>query len=184
MLMQLDDFQFSIGSAAYDILQRLSQARWARIPLLGGGEVLQSVGVNHDVITLTGRVYPELAQYVQSSTGINPLDALVETLQQNAGDIANAAQQLNRLLRNPTLDEIREAAQTISGQVGTEAIDALRGMLYDSLPYLLLSAEGYSLGYWVIHELKNVDSDFVRNIPRKQQFQLVIQYYGESADES
>ena len=181
MLMQLDDYQFSIGTAAYTSLQRQSQARWARIPLLGGGEAMQLVGVDHDVITLTGTVYPELAQYIQSTTGISSVDRLVETVQQAAGDIANAVQVLNRLLRNPTLETIRETAQTISGQVGTEAIDELRGLLHDGLPYLLQSAEGYSLGYWVILKLINLDSNYVRGTPRKQQFQLVLQYYGESA---
>lgn len=181
MLMQLDDYPFSIGTAAYQMLRRESEARLARIPLLGGGEAIQSVGVNHDVITLTGVVYPEVAQYVQDSTGLAPVDALVETIQQASGQIAGAVQLLNRLLNNPTLETIRETAQTVSGQVGTQAIDELRGMLHDSLPYLLQSAEGYNLGYWFIVRLVNIDSRYVRNIPRKQQFQLVLQYYGESA---
>lgn len=179
--MQLDDYSFSIGTAAYTSLQRRSSGRWARIPLLGGGEAMQWVGTDHDTITLTGAVYPQLARYVQNLTGINPLDELVETIQQGAGDIANAAQQLNRLLNNPSLETIRETAQTISGQVGTQAIDTLRGMLHDGLPYLLQSAEGYSLGYWVILDLINLDTHYVRNIPRKQQFRLTLQYYGESA---
>ena len=181
MLMQFGDYQFSIGSAAYTSLQRRSDARWARIPLLGGGESIQSVGVDHDVITLKGTVYPELAEYVQISTGFQQLDGLVQTVRQGASDIANAAQVLNRLLNNPGLDTIRETAQSVSGQVGTQAIDELRGMLHDSLPYLLQSAEGYSLGYWVMLRLVSLDSDYVRGIPRKQQFELILQYYGETA---
>lgn len=181
MLMQLGPYPFNISNAAYTHLRRRASARWARIPLLGGGEALHAVGVNNDTIELTGTVYPQLAQYLRADTGIQPLNELVQTIQQASGDIANASQILNRLLNNPTLDTIRQTAQAISGQVGTQAIDELRGMLHDNLPYLLQSAEGYSLGYWVIRELVNVDSHFVRNIPRKQQFQIELQYYGENA---
>ena len=133
MLMQLDTYQFSIATAAYDQLQQQSHVRIARIPLLGGGETLQFVGKNHDIITLTGTVYPQAALYVD-------------------------------------------------GNVGTKAIDDLRRLLEGQKPYLLQSADGNNLGYWVIHSLTNINSNYLGNTPRIQQFQLTIQYYGESPE--
>ena len=135
MLLQYGDFQFTIGTAAYDRLQRRARGRWAKIPLLGGGEALQALGTENDVITLAGTVYPQMSRQV-------------------------------------------------GGQVGTAAIDELRDLVHDNLPFLLQSADGFNLGYWVPLELTNIDSIYQGSIPRKQQFQITLQYYGETADES
>ena len=181
MLMQLDDFQFSIGTAAYEQLRRRSEARWARIPLLGGGEAIHTVGVNNDTITLTGTVYPQIAQQVKGNTSITAIDRVRRNAQRTAGRIAQGAQLINRLLNNNRIENLQNKAQQLSGQVGTEAIDTLRDLLYDRLPLLLLSADGFSLGYWIILSLDNIDSNYIRSIPRQQQFQITIQYYGETA---
>lgn len=174
-------FQFSIATAAYTQLQRKTKARWAQIPLLGGGTALHHVGTNNDIITLNGVVYPELAQEVQNATGIRQFDTIIQNAQRGAGQVANTAALINRIINSSTIADINRTAQAISGQVGTEAIDELRDLLYDGLPLLLQSAEGLNLGYWVILELDNADSNHIRNIPRKQQFKLTIQYYGETA---
>ena len=135
MLLQYGDFQFTIGTAAYDKLQRRAKGRWARIPLLGGGEALQALGTENDVITLAGTVYPQMSRQV-------------------------------------------------GGQVGTAAIDQLRDLTHDNAPLLLQSADGFNLGYWVPLELTNIDSIYQGSTPRKQQFQITLQYYGETADQS
>ena len=181
MLMQLDNFQFSIGTAAYEQLRRRSKVRVARIPLLGGGEALHTTGVDNDIITLTGTVYPQIAQQVKGNTSITAIDRVRRNAQRTAGAIAQGAQLINRLLNNERIENLQNQARQISGQVGTEAIDTLRDLLYDQLPLLLLSADGFSLGYWIIRELENIDSNYVRSIPRQQQFQISLQYYGETA---
>ena len=80
MLMQLDDFQFSIGTAAYTELHRQSQARWASIPLLGGGEVLQALGRAHDTIILSGTAHPQVAAQVGGLVGTVAIDSLRDLL--------------------------------------------------------------------------------------------------------
>lgn len=134
MLMQLDSTPFEISTAAYTQLQRRARGRVARIPLLGGGVAIQNVGVDHDIITLAGTVYPQVST-------------------------------------------------AVGGEGGTRAIDDLRDKLHDNLPFLLQDADGFSLGYWVVLQLINNDSIYhgPSGVPRKQDFQLTLQYYGETA---
>lgn len=132
MLMALDRFQFSISTAAYEQLQQFASIRLASIPLLGGGEVLQVVGINHDVIRLTGTVHPQITRQ-------------------------------------------------FGGPGGTRSIDDLRDLLHDGLPLILQSADGFSLGYWIIIELNSVNSNYLGSTPRIQQFQITLKYYGENA---
>ena len=68
--MLLGNFPFTIATAAYNSLQRKSKARWARIPLLGGGEALHAVGVDHDTITLSGTVHPEVPAKLTGGGGL------------------------------------------------------------------------------------------------------------------
>ena len=78
MLMQLGDFQFSVSTAAYTELSRESGSRWASIPLLGGGEALQALGYEHDVISLSGEVYPQVSVQVGGDGGTAAIDTLRE----------------------------------------------------------------------------------------------------------
>lgn len=76
MLMQLGDFPFSIGTAAYSQLSRDSEGRWGSIPLLGGGEAIQFLGRQHDIIVLVGEVYPQISVQVGGDGGTKAIDTL------------------------------------------------------------------------------------------------------------
>ena len=76
MLIQFGNFQFSISTAAYDRLTRYSRANWVRLPILGGGEVLQALGHENDIIELVGTFYPEFASYMGGKAGTFYMDGL------------------------------------------------------------------------------------------------------------
>ena len=70
----------------------------------------------------------------------------------------------------------------VGGMKSTLAINDLRDLQKDGLPLLLQDADGFSLGYWVILRLVNVNSNYLGSTPRIQQFRLTIKYYGETAE--
>ena len=63
---------------------------------------------------------------------------------------------------------------------GTGAIDALRALGEAMEPLLLQAADGRNFRYWIIEALTNLDSAYLEDVPRRQEFQLVLRYYGES----
>lgn len=65
---------------------------------------------------------------------------------------------------------------------GNKDFVELRNMAKQMKPYLIASADGNSLGYWVIEEIGTNDSLFGpgEGIPRKQIFSINLRYYGAS----
>jgi phage protein U len=58
VMMQVGDFQFSLGTAAYQDLQRATEYRWASQERLGAREALQFTGPGSETIDLRGVIYP------------------------------------------------------------------------------------------------------------------------------
>ncbi len=62
MLMALGEaFVFSIGTLAYDELQRRASWRHATSPRVGARDATQFVGIGEETISLPGTVYDEIA---------------------------------------------------------------------------------------------------------------------------
>ncbi|MQP64702.1 phage tail protein [Niveispirillum sp. SYP-B3756] len=57
-MMALGGFRFSLGTAAYQTLERSTEFRWAEQDRLGRGPAYQFVGLGADTITLAGVIYP------------------------------------------------------------------------------------------------------------------------------
>lgn len=57
-MMQLGAYQFSIDTAAYQSLERVTEYRWAAQTRIGAQAALQFVGLGNDEITLQGVIYP------------------------------------------------------------------------------------------------------------------------------
>lgn len=58
VMMRLGDYSFSLDTAAYQQLMRVTRYRWAAQPRVGAHDALQFTGHGEDQITLTGRIYP------------------------------------------------------------------------------------------------------------------------------
>jgi len=58
VLMQLGLFPFSIETAAYQQLQRVTEYRWAKSETYGKAPSKQFTGLGDDVIDLSGVIYP------------------------------------------------------------------------------------------------------------------------------
>ena len=58
VMMQLGSFQFTIDTATYNRLTRVTSYRWGAQPRQDNLDSLQYTGLNSDVITLNGEVYP------------------------------------------------------------------------------------------------------------------------------
>lgn len=70
ILLNLGDFQFSMDTAAFEELQRSSAYIWAELPRIGMNPALQFTGVEAEVITLTGKIYPHFRG------GLGQIDAM------------------------------------------------------------------------------------------------------------
>jgi phage protein U len=57
-LLQIGWFQFSISTAAYDVLNRQTAYRWASSERFGQAPAKQFVGMGDDTIEIKGTVYP------------------------------------------------------------------------------------------------------------------------------
>ena len=58
VLLNLGEFQFSLDTAAFEELQRVTQYIWAEVPRIGLNPALQFVGLEAETITLAGKIYP------------------------------------------------------------------------------------------------------------------------------
>ncbi|KAA0014440.1 phage tail protein [Billgrantia pellis] len=58
VMMRLGEFSFSIDTAAYQQLMRVTRYRWSRQSRVGTHDALQFTGYGGDQITLTGKIYP------------------------------------------------------------------------------------------------------------------------------
>ena len=66
------------------------------------------------------------------------------------------------------------------GRGRTETLDELRDMTKALVPYRITAADGQTWGFWIIEELLNKDSRWIRDgTPRRQDFRLQLRYYGE-----
>jgi phage protein U len=59
VMMMLGPFKFSITTAVFRELRRVSEYRWGRIERFGQNDALQYTGLGADTITLPGTVYPD-----------------------------------------------------------------------------------------------------------------------------
>lgn len=59
MLLMLGDFEFSLGTAAYQEFRRTAEYRWAAQDRVGRGPALQWVGAGHESVDLQGVLYPD-----------------------------------------------------------------------------------------------------------------------------
>lgn len=57
-LMALGPFRFSIGTAAYETLERSDTYRWEAQERIGRHPAMQFIGAGQTTVTLDGRVYP------------------------------------------------------------------------------------------------------------------------------
>ncbi|WP_420023777.1 phage tail protein [Cereibacter azotoformans] len=60
-MMRLGAFKFSLGTAAYQELQRSAQYRWARQERIGTNDALQFTGIGAETVTLRGAIFPLFA---------------------------------------------------------------------------------------------------------------------------
>jgi len=58
VMMQLGFFRFSVGTAAYQELSRVTEYRWAAQPRIGKADALQFTGLGPERIDLSGAIYP------------------------------------------------------------------------------------------------------------------------------
>lgn len=58
VMLKLGDFTFSVDTAAYQQLTRVSEYRWAAQERIGQGPALQPVGPGSDSINMGGTIYP------------------------------------------------------------------------------------------------------------------------------
>ena len=61
VLLQLGDYQFSVGTAAHQSIARKHEWRWAQIERLGRAPAQQYMGPGAETISLQGTLYPEFA---------------------------------------------------------------------------------------------------------------------------
>ena len=69
-MLAFGDFQFALDTAAYETLNRTTEARWASLPVSGGRDVLQFTGLPAETVELEGRIYPHFRG------GLQQLDTL------------------------------------------------------------------------------------------------------------
>lgn len=70
VLMMLGSFQFSIETAAYQELQRVTEYRWAKVERARAAPARQFTGVGDDSIDLSGVVHPHW------KGGVGQIDAM------------------------------------------------------------------------------------------------------------
>lgn len=58
VMLKLGDFTFSVDTAAYQQLSRVSEYRWASQDRIGKAPALQPVGLGSDTINMDGTIYP------------------------------------------------------------------------------------------------------------------------------
>ncbi|WP_321392861.1 phage tail protein [Emcibacter sp.] len=58
-MMALGEFRFSVNTAAFQELRRVSQYNWQSQNVVGSNPVLQFTGAGEQTITLPGVIYPE-----------------------------------------------------------------------------------------------------------------------------
>ena len=94
MLIQLGDFQFSISTAAYNEIERISTYKFAAHQVIGSHDRLQAVGVDNETIRLTGSYFAELRSLVGSNNddpfaNLRSIAFKQEPLQLQSGDGKN-----------------------------------------------------------------------------------------------
>ena len=75
-----------------------------------------------------------------------------------------------------------QVAAQVGGTVGTQSLDDLRTTMKGQEPQVLVSADGLSLGYWVIEEIEVANSLYVSgtgSVPRQQRFTISMRWYGD-----
>ncbi|AZB63853.1 phage tail protein [Cereibacter sphaeroides] len=60
-MMRLGLFKFSLGTAAYQELERSAQYRWARQERIGTNDALQFTGLGPESVLLRGAIFPLFA---------------------------------------------------------------------------------------------------------------------------
>ena len=60
MLAQIGDFQFSLSTIAAREIERISQYRFAEQDRVGQTKLLQAVGIENEIIRISGMFSPEL----------------------------------------------------------------------------------------------------------------------------
>ena len=107
----------------------------------------------------------------------------VSSVRWAAHDIVGGAQRLQAVGQNNdtiTLNGVfyPQLAAQVGGAVGTESLDSLRETMKEMQPQLMTAANGNSLGYWVIESLETTDSKFLGAVPRRQEFNIKLRWYG------
>ena len=74
MLAQIGDFQFSLSTIAAREIERISQYRFAEQDRVGQTKLLQAVGIENEIIRISGMFSPELQDYYGG--GGNPFEDL------------------------------------------------------------------------------------------------------------
>ena len=78
-----------------------------------------------------------------------------------------------------------QIAAWFDGTVGTLSLDTLRATMKEQQPLLIVSADGNSMGYWVIESVENSNTRFSHgtgSTPRKQAFNIGLRFFGDAPD--
>lgn len=92
-----------------------------------------------------------------------------------------------RLTRRPALQAVSKGGESITvsgaiftGRAGAGQLDQLRGIGFAMAPLMLTTGYGHALGQWYLTRIEEEQAGlFADGMPRKQQFTLEFQRYGE-----